>query len=83
MQGRETTARVSKTRTAQQQLRQHESLAALGEEHLDGDRRTTRVRRRPEDPGLRSEQVVQLRRQRAVMLVTLRKKFQVVNPLMV
>ena len=82
MQGRETTARVSINRTDQQQLRQHEDLAALGEEHLDGDRRNTRVRRRPEDPGVRREKAVQLRRQRAGHLGDVKKKFQVVKQLL-
>ena len=82
MQGRETTARVSINRTDQQQLRQHEDLVALGEEHLDGDRRNTRVRRRPEDPGVRREKAVQLRRQRAGHLGDVKKKFQVVKQLL-
>ena len=82
MKGRETTARVCINRIAQEHLRQHEDLAARGEERLDGDRRNTRPRKRPEDPGVRREKAVQLRRQRAGHLGDVRKKYRVVKELL-
>ena len=82
MPGRENTARFSIYRTAQEHLRQYEDVTALGEERFDGDRRNTRPRRRPEDPGVRREKAAQLRRQRADNIADVREKFHVVKELL-